>query len=405
MGDNPPTVYHGELVTQPTSIDSFLQQIRPQWQAKSLIERVQRLLPVDSSSACQRLLNAAFHDLREKIVLAGLDIAKQAAELHGLPTIAKAEDVENLSNNRVINLSYRMGMLNRAEWRRLKRCYEIRRDLEHEDDEYEAQAEDCFYIFKTCVEVVLSRDPVELLKVTDVKEVVEQAVPQFPKEEFLADYRHAPETRQQEIMLFLVSVALDPERPDIVRCNAVEMMKHLQEATKNPVKIEVAKRLQQRVGRTVVDIAVMKVAHAAGVAPYLKRTARTGYFADLLQRLNKIGHKWQGHKHHDEILAEFEDIGGLRYCDGDSVAKELIRWLVLCYVGAPGGMTRYGHRREVFWSDAAAPIIERIVQQFSGRELTLLKSMREDRRVKAALACTKAIAQRYEDLLDLAGDV
>jgi hypothetical protein len=40
-----------------------------------------------------------------------------------------------------------MGLLPRPEWRRVTRCYEIRRDLEHEDDEYEATVEDCIYIF------------------------------------------------------------------------------------------------------------------------------------------------------------------------------------------------------------------------------------------------------------------
>ena len=40
-----------------------------------------------------------------------------------------------------------IGILNRPEWRRLQRAYEIRKDLEHEDDQYEAQPEDCFYIF------------------------------------------------------------------------------------------------------------------------------------------------------------------------------------------------------------------------------------------------------------------
>ncbi|MEX0936332.1 MAG: hypothetical protein WDZ59_00620 [Pirellulales bacterium] len=405
MASNLPVVQHTELVSQPTTVDRFLLQIRPQWRAKSLIERVQRLLPVDPSSACQRLLNASLHDLREKIVLAGLDIAKQAAQLHSLPTIAKAEDIENLSNNRVLDLSYRMGLLTRAEWRRLKRCYEIRRDLEHEDDEYEAQLEDCVYIFKTCIEVVLSRDPVELLKVTNVKDVVEQAVPQFPEEAFLEDYRNAPDPRQQEIMLFLVSAALDPARPDVVRCNAVEMMKHLQEGTKNPVKIEIATQLQQRVGRAIVDVPVMKVAHAAGVAPYLKRTSRTGYFADLLRRLNEIGYQWRKYERHADILAEFEDVGGLQHCDNDDVAIDVIRWLVLCYIGEPGGMTRYGHRREIFNSDAAAPIIERIVKRFSERDLGRLKSVAMGRAVKGALAAKKGIAQRYEDLIDIAGDV
>lgn len=153
----------GELVpAQNTAVTSkavqgLLAQIRPQWKAKSLIQRVEKLLPVDPSSACQRLLNATFHDLREKVVLAGLDIAKQAAELHKLPQVNKAEDVENYTNDRIIDLAYRMGLMNRSEWRRLKRCYEIRRDLEHEDDEYEAELQDCVYIFATCIEDVLSR--------------------------------------------------------------------------------------------------------------------------------------------------------------------------------------------------------------------------------------------------------
>ena len=36
----------------------LLSRIRPEWQAKSLIEGVERLLLVDPSSACQRPLNA-----------------------------------------------------------------------------------------------------------------------------------------------------------------------------------------------------------------------------------------------------------------------------------------------------------------------------------------------------------
>ena len=62
-----------------SGVDSVLAEIRPAWQAKSLIKRVKDLLPVDPSSACQRLLNAAIHDLRDKIIIAGLDVAQEAA--------------------------------------------------------------------------------------------------------------------------------------------------------------------------------------------------------------------------------------------------------------------------------------------------------------------------------------
>jgi hypothetical protein len=66
-------------VVAASDVPALTDQIRPQWQAKGLIERVRRLLRVDPSSACQRLLNAAVADLREKVKIAGLDIAKDAA--------------------------------------------------------------------------------------------------------------------------------------------------------------------------------------------------------------------------------------------------------------------------------------------------------------------------------------
>ena len=71
-----PTV---ELV-EASEVPTLLEKIRPAWQAKDLINRVRRLIAVDPSSACQRLFNASIHDLREKIIIAGVDIAREAAK-------------------------------------------------------------------------------------------------------------------------------------------------------------------------------------------------------------------------------------------------------------------------------------------------------------------------------------
>jgi len=84
-----------ELIER-SGVGSLLAQIRPQWQAKDLIQRVIRLLPIDPSSACQRLFNASIHDLREKIVIAGIDIAAEAARQNKLPPVTKPEDIEEL---------------------------------------------------------------------------------------------------------------------------------------------------------------------------------------------------------------------------------------------------------------------------------------------------------------------
>ena len=172
-----------------TSPDGLLLTIRPEWRHKSLIERVRRLLAIDPSSACQRLLNAAFHDLRQKVVIAGIDLAQQAAIANRLPPVNKPEDIlEAYSTSNLLDLSYRIGILNRPEWRRLQRAYEIRKDLEHEDDQYEAQPEDCFYIFKTSIEIVLAREPIEILRVADVEALIQQPEHVTPSTDFLGDY-------------------------------------------------------------------------------------------------------------------------------------------------------------------------------------------------------------------------
>src|SRR5438105_11248097 len=163
-----------ELPTPLQPLNDLLAAIRPEWQAKRLVQRVVALIPVDPSSACQRLLNAAIKDLQQKIVIAGIDLAIEAAKLNKLPPITKAEDVlENYSTTNTLALAYRMGLVTRPEWRRLQRAYEIRGDLEHEDAEYEAQPEDCIYVFTTCITIVLSRDPIELIRVRDVREWIE----------------------------------------------------------------------------------------------------------------------------------------------------------------------------------------------------------------------------------------
>jgi hypothetical protein len=104
----------GSLV-QPTGFDKLLALIRPAWKSKALIERVTKLLPVDAGSACQKILNAAVQDLKEKIVIAGLDLAKQAAGVEPkLPPITSKEDVlDGYSTFNVLELAYRIGLLSR----------------------------------------------------------------------------------------------------------------------------------------------------------------------------------------------------------------------------------------------------------------------------------------------------
>jgi len=383
-------------LTKKNIVDYWLEQIRPLWKARTLIDRVRQLIPVDLSSACQRLLNAAIHDLREKVITAGIDIAQQVAKDNKLPPIERVENVEEYSTANLLDLCYKMGILTRTEWRKLQRAYDIRRDLEHEDDQYQAGLEDCVYIFTTCIEIVLSRDPVQLLKVKDVKEVIEKPSPFVPGSQLLEDYRCAPQVRQEEIGRFLISGALNSTNPDIIRRNCVELMRYIEPATPPQVKIVIAGDLGKRIGRDL-DVPHAKVAVACGALPYLRQGLVLDFYQRLFRDMEKVGYEWQNYRQHSDLLETLEDVGALENCP-PKLLPHLIKWLVLAYVGEPG----YGYSgRPVFYSNTAAPIIHRLFQDSSKRIFDILRNLANDKEIKVAIGRSKPVAQRFELILDM----
>lgn len=394
-------VVHPDIETiHDSGLPELMGQIRPQWQSKGLIERVRRLLTVDPSSACQRLLNAAIADLREKINIAGLDIARDAAKANRLPSAERPEDIENYSTANTIDLSYRMGLLTRPEWRRLSRSYEIRRDLEHEDSQYEAGVEDCVYIFKTCIEAVLSRDPVTLIRVSEVKQVIETAGPATADSGLVEDYEHAPDTRQLEIAKFLLSTANDETEPDLVRQNAFTMLSTLTGVTRPSVTVELAKHFQDKIGRAPLTELQVRVANASGVLPYLRKAQRRAFFAAFLDQLCQTGHHWSFHTSHGGLLRKLQEFGGLRTIP-DEELREIVKWMVLAYVGEPGGRGM-GINRRVFYSNTAAPLIDAIIQDAPDIAAPVVSALGADHDVKRACGQSAHVERRYQDLLDLA---
>jgi hypothetical protein len=385
-------------LARPTTPAELLERVRPEWQSRSLIQRVRTILPHDPSSACQRLFNAAIHDLRNKVVIAGIDIAKEAAKTFKLPPIEKPEDVEEYSTARLIDLAYRMGLLSEPDWRRLVIAYEIRRNLEHEDDSYEAEPQDCYFVFTAAINAVLSQDPIQPVRVSDIKDLVEGTTPTVPSAELLSEYEHAPQPRQIEICSYLVSTALS-KQPDLVRQKAVEMLRYFQPITKNGAKIEISKLIQEKVGRSGIELAHAKVAHAIGALPYLKRVQLHDFYAAYLQQMDAVGYNWKQHAQHEKLLGDLESVGGLTYCP-DPVLRKMAKWLILAYIGEPGGYGM-GINRPVFYSDTAAPTIARIVKNASPAARKVIADIAANSKTVKRNLSTKAVERRLEDLLDM----
>jgi hypothetical protein len=381
-----------------SGVDALLGHIRPEWQAKSLINRVKGLLPVDPSSACQRLLNAAIHDLRHKIIIAGLDVAQEAATLNGLPSAKKPEDIHEYSATYTLDLAYHMGLINRPEWRRLKRAYDIRKDLEHEDDQYEAGVEDCVYVFHTCIEIVLSKDPISPVRVSDVKDIIETPKNAALSNEMLEDFSKAPIKRQVEICKFLIGVSRDKKKPDIVRQNSIEALRSVRSLVRKSAGAEIGQFMQELLKGKPADLADMKISAAAGITPYLKQGRVKQFFDEFHQKLVKVGYRWTSHGEHGALLDDLEDVGGLEVVPPE-IRSKIVLWMVCCYIGEPGGYG-WGVNRPVFYSNVAALKIREAFEAAGSLIEADVEAASKDKVVKAAVT-DKHIARRLEALRDL----
>ncbi len=151
-------------------------------------------------------------------------------------------------------------------------------------------------------------------------------------------------------------------------------------------------------GRTI-DARMARVAQAAGVFPYLRQSARLSFFEQVFSNLEKVGTRWTAYNQHGDLLRSFIDFGGLENCPHE-IRKALLKWLVLTYVGEPGGRTQYGNVRQVFYSNSAAPLIEEIISKAAPVIRDDLKALRDHKHIKRAL-CTDHISRRFEALIDI----
>jgi len=387
-----------ELV-QSAGINNILDSIRPQWRSRRLIERVMILIKTDPSSACQRILNAAIQDLREKIIIAGSDIAKDAALANKLPPISKSEDIESYSTKNIIDLSHYIGLLNRPDWRRLTRCYEIRRDLEHEDDEYEAGVEDCVYIFKTTVDVVLAKDPIRILSVMDVAKLIESPVPVILSLEYLEDYKHAPKQRQIDIIKMLIGRFLDEKSPEIMKDNVVICLKSLKEITQDSVKVDLGALYQQNNGKKQLNDNIVYVMHHAGIFYYFTSALKDDYYNQLLKLFDTTGYHWSKNKSHTELLQKLIDAGELEYMSSH-ILDNFILWLFKCYIGEKGGYG-FGVNRQVFFSNAGSKISIEIIKNNKEKIKQRFRDNENLDKEIIKLLDTQEIERRYDQLIDI----
>lgn len=228
---------------------------------------------------------------------------------------------------------------------------------------YEAGVEDVVYIFKTCIDVILANDPVQIIKLTEIKEILESPNPVSLEQAVIEDYRQAPIPRQIDIYKFLISSALDTRQPDIVRQNCYNALGTIKEDTDNKAILEVSKYfVDNRLGRRTPTIGEMRVANISGISPYLRRAHINAFYADYYERMKEVGYHWSDHDRHGELLRDLREVGSTVFCTDEGIKKHILEWVILCYIGEPGGYGPYGRSRKVFYSNSGAPLCYEIIE-------------------------------------------
>ncbi|MFI2287520.1 hypothetical protein [Streptomyces niveus] len=141
----------------------------------------------------------------------------------------------------------------------------------------------------------------------------------------------------------------------------------------------------------------MRVAHAAGLLPYLGKGQRKDFFERQLKKLREIGHHWKNHEEHGPALRLFEEFGGLNPVP-DDIKPGIVKWMVLCYIGEPGGYGA-GINRKVFYSNAVAPIIKQLFLDSRSGIQKIVEDLQSNTAVRSACG-NEHVDRRFQELLD-----
>ena len=210
--------------------------------------------------------------------------------------------------------------------------------------------------------MVLSRQPVQVIQIREIEEVVEGAGPVAASSDLVQDFTEAPEQRQSEIFQRLAFWSMDQSRPELVRSNCYRLLRQFEPLAPNPAKIGLAQQLEQRIGRRAADLETAQVAIASGSFPFIHLRQQRLITSALIARFDAVKPHWSQHPHHGELLDDFQRAGGFAICP-TGVDRRVARWFVEAYIGEPGRYGTWGRNRAVFYSDTAAPRIEKILDE------------------------------------------
>jgi hypothetical protein len=241
------------------------------------------------------------------------------------------------------------------------------------------------------VDFILANDPVQIIKLTEIKSIVESPSLVSLDHAVIEDYEQAPNPIQTEISQFLISTSLDNKHPDIVRQNCYIALATLNSYTNRNTILECAQHfVDKRLGRRTPLLGEMRVANSSGILPYLRSAHVNSFYPSYLDRLDSTGYHWENNNKHGELLRDLKEVGGTTFCNDQVIKDKIIEWLILCYIGEPGAYGYHGRNRQVFFTNSGAPLSFELLEEDEKISVTDV-----NRIVHASTTIRKQIASKY----------
>lgn len=365
------------------------------------LNKIKLLLMVDPGIAAQKLFNTGMSELKSKIKLWGLKEISEIAVQKGLPKISNDEELLNYKTRDLIKLSGVLGITNLANTSRLDIAYDMRNLIEHEDSHYEATNEEVQFIFKVITESILTVEVIEPVSIVEIQELIDSAEQLTKIDEYLIEkFESSAAFRQLQVLERIISVALDSNKPDIVRTNAYNLLLVFRNYVKTETRMGlVEKFITAPSKRKEFNILTAKVYSAIGILPYVSKSNLRKLFESLIEKMEATNPHWDRGFEHVKVLSIFEDINYFSVCPEDLLFRALL-WMCTLYVGTLGGYGTYGRNRSVFYSDSGARYVKKILFNSKARFVNHVTDLKKNPNIISRLK-TNDIKDRFNEFVEL----
>ncbi|HTN45689.1 MAG TPA: hypothetical protein VL098_05025 [Flavipsychrobacter sp.] len=344
------------------SLNVMLGEIRHPLKDEGVVTQIQALLPSQTLGACELLFKVAIEDLERKLKNVGPEWVSEIASAGKQPIRSLGTDFKGGSADDIIDLSLKTGLLLSMDWKRLKHCSRILEDLKECNSE-RLLLENSRYVFSVLTDAVLSKAPLELLKVKEPEQLtgMEGIFSLSPK--FYEAYEKAASDIQFDWIKQSIAVILDNNSSYEVRENRLDILRSLQAFTRTETKTGIAQYLEKN---NRIDMLTAQIGNVTQATPYFSTSSVDNLYQQFSQELkSSIGNA----EREIEMVRKFDAMGGLKYCPGEYYG-DILKRLFLIY-------TNDAHTLSYGGQDVVRIISE--ILEGEGQKITpYLKAMREN---------------------------